>query len=162
MPVSGGEAHLLARPVSGRCKSCKQGRLEAEKIEEKRIWFGWILEGNRPRPEPFCPACFAHRRCPASYSWSGNLQTFFLVSWCDVKLCWEKGAFGGNFPGCISANVVEACLEPVAVEVVGIRGILAAIINEKTALPVIEYLLIEHQPFLCDSFRSQLFICITT
>ncbi|XP_055420190.1 uncharacterized protein LOC129639166 isoform X7 [Bubalus kerabau] len=94
MPVSGGEAHLLARPVSGRCKSCKQGRLEAEKIEEKRIWFGWILEGNRPRPEPFCPACFAHRRCPASYSWSGNLQTFFLVSWCDVKLCWEKGAFG--------------------------------------------------------------------
>ena len=41
-------------------------------------------------------------------------------------------------------------------------GILAAIINEKTALPVIEYLLIEHQPFLCDSFRSQLFICITT
>ena len=94
MPVSGGEAHLLARPVSGRCKSCKQGRLEAEKIEEKRIWFGWILEGNRPRPEPLCPAGFAHRRCPASYSWSGNLQTFFLVSWCDVKLCWEKGAFG--------------------------------------------------------------------
>ncbi|XP_055420097.1 uncharacterized protein LOC129639166 isoform X2 [Bubalus kerabau] len=82
MPVSGGEAHLLARPVSGRCKSCKQGRLEAEKIEEKRIWFGWILEGNRPRPEPFCPACFAHRRCPASYSWSGNLQTFFLKGNC--------------------------------------------------------------------------------
>ncbi|KAM7242806.1 hypothetical protein CapIbe_007277 [Capra ibex] len=90
MPVSGGEAHPLARPVSGRCESCKQGRLEAGKIEEKRLWFGRILEGNRPMPEPLCPASFAHSLCPASYSWSGNLQTFFLVSWCNVKLCWEK------------------------------------------------------------------------
>lgn len=127
MPVSGGEAHPLARPVSGRCESCKQGRLEAGKIEEKRIWFGRILEGNRPMPEPLCPAGFGkfpgekNEACPllvdwalpvcclttyglASfqptaftlpllYSWSGNLQTFFLVSWCNVKLCWEKGAF---------------------------------------------------------------------
>ena len=76
MPVSGGEAHLLARPVSGRCKSCKQGRLEAEKIEEKRIWFGWILEGNRPRPEPLCPAGFGkfpggkNEVCPLLVDWA--------------------------------------------------------------------------------------------
>ena len=39
--------------------------------------------------------CFfpAHHLCPALYRWSGNLKTFFLASWCNVKLCWEKGAF---------------------------------------------------------------------
>lgn len=58
MPVPGGDAHSLARPVSGRCESCKQGRLEAGKMEEKRIWFGQILEGNRPMPELLCPARF--------------------------------------------------------------------------------------------------------
>lgn len=58
IPLPGGEAHSPARPVSGRCESCKQGRLEAGKMEEKRIWFGQILEGNRPMPELLCPAGF--------------------------------------------------------------------------------------------------------
>lgn len=75
MPVSG-EAHPLARPVSGRCESCKQGRLEAGKIEEKRLWFGRILEGNRPMPEPLCPAGFGefpgekNEVCPLLVDWA--------------------------------------------------------------------------------------------
>ena len=40
----------------------------------------------------------------------------------EGALAFLSHAYGGNFPGCISADVVEACLEPVAVEVVGIRG----------------------------------------